>query len=102
MLVVCHKILQYIRNSLEKKEELYISAISNDKQDLEAAEDAELEEDIEFDISDQEEEPEKIQILEVEINQIRATSMQWRVDGIRPSINQAYLESVARDPTLPK
>ena len=31
MLVVCHKILQYIRNSLEKKEELYISAISNDK-----------------------------------------------------------------------
>ena len=30
MLVVCHKILQYIRNSLEKKEELYISAISND------------------------------------------------------------------------
>ena len=90
MLVVCHKILQYIRNSLEKKEELYISAISNDQEDLEATEDAELEEDIEFDISDQEEEPEKIQILEVEINQIRATSMQWRVDEIRPSINKAY------------
>ena len=31
MLTVCHKILQYIRNSLEKKEELYVSVISSEQ-----------------------------------------------------------------------
>ena len=87
MLTVCHKILQYIRNSLEKKEELYVSEISSDQQDLEAAEDAELEEDIEYDISDQEDEPEKIQLLEEEINQIRTFSLLSPGADIRPSIN---------------
>ena len=87
MLTVCHKILQYIRHSQEKKEELYESAISNDNQNLEASVDAELEEDIEYDISDQEDEPEKIQLLEEEINQIRTSSLLSPGAEIRPSIN---------------